>query len=185
MRKLLLVSLVFGLVTVLQVASATATPLLLGGSVRIDTVDGIVISTATATVVDPGVEFPLIGAATLPYRIDVFDTFFDIHPLDTVGSGSSTHTITLTALSPTIPAFTSATVDFITNVPGFGSGRVSFTPTTVTLDTHSLNFNPDQVIRIDLAAAPTAVPEPASLLLLGPGLISAGARRWRNRRQHS
>ena len=99
---------------------------------------------------------------------------------------------TFTPLSVALDTSTSWTlVDFFHGVPHAPTQAewLDYLPFVTTLNLHNgfsldrpnvgtVSFGFDNVRFVE-AAAPPAVPEPASLLLLGAGLIGAGARRYR------
>lgn len=79
----------------------------------------------------------------------------------------------------TIPAFTTVLLNASTNYAGFTASRITFDADNIFVNVVGLPGLQGQFISIDLAAN-TAVPEPATLALLGGGLAllaSFGRRR--------
>src|SRR5262249_2390387 len=63
------------------------------------------------------------------------------------------------------------------------NGLGNFSTTGLEFGRLEQSVDPSLPFRAARAATPSAVPEPASMLLLATGLAGVGARRWRNRGQ--
>ena len=127
-------------------------------------------------VVGPGVEFNTSAAA-----IDLTDLQISF---DFVGPGA------FVALGPfngfkfndalgTIPDITAVSINS-NNMGGFTASDVSFDANNIFLNFNSTGFDASTLVVLDVAFAPSAVPAPASLMLVALGLIGiTAARRWR------
>ncbi|MCG3189989.1 MAG: hypothetical protein LKCHEGNO_02541 [Burkholderiaceae bacterium] len=87
----------------------------------------------------------------------------------------------LTDVLSSIDAFTSVTIDAITNLAGFGASNVSFDADHIRVNFAGLDFNTDSVVSLTVNGG-QKVPEPGALVLMGLGLLAAaGAARMRKR----
>jgi hypothetical protein len=150
--------------------------------------------TTSGTFVDTGsgVDGTFIGGTSFIYfniESDATSITFDY----SVATGSSPWSDSVLSLAPTIyngiaidmvsgPAFTSVSIDPATNMAGFGLGNISFTGSEIQVDWHLLPFDTSTIVKLDVSA-PSGIPEPASMTLLGLGIAGVAGCAWRRRKK--
>ena len=83
--------------------------------------------------------------------------------------------IVFTATSPL--GITGATIDSASTMAGFDSTRVSLNPDQILIDWNGLSYSDGTVVKVDFTFAPdgsAAIPEPATIALLGTALFGLG-----------
>jgi PEP-CTERM motif-containing protein len=141
----------------------------------------------TATVIDPGIEFPSFQALEVPgaglgtglvdTSVDVGDNFIEIDfdntsPFTSFASAFQ-NTLVFTFDSLAAISITGATIDTGVTTLGLTAGDVTFSGNQLSINVEGLSFNTSTFVQIDLLSegGPSAVPLPSAIWLFGSGLL--------------
>lgn len=170
-RKLLLLS---SFVMLSFMVPSTSSALMLGNTVQYQylypTINSNYNNASNGNyLVGPGIEVANIADGT--GTVDISDTniLADFNR-STYWFNSSFNGFRITDIFGAISAFTSVTINPITNMAGFDASRITFDADHIWVNWRGLGFDANTIVSLDVnGSAP--VPEPSTLLLLGSGIL--------------
>jgi hypothetical protein len=130
------------------------------------------------------VELGVNTAPAVPVNIEVDDTTITFTYTSAANfNAASFNGYIFTAISPALPPFGSITIDPATTLAGFNASDLSLDSTHFFINVAGLSTGVGTVLKLDVAPAGTAVPEPSSLALCGiAGLTCLATARARRKR---